>query len=155
MKKKSNLLMYIIGTMIILTLSNCGKDDKDNKVQTITGYVQKGPFINGSSVTVYDLKSDLSATGKTYVSQITDDKGRFKLNDVSLSSNYVSLRADGFYFNEVSGKQSVSQITLFALSDINNKTEININILTNLEKARVEYLIKSGKSFSEVKTQAQ
>lgn len=59
MKKKSNLLVYIIGTMIILTLSNCGKDDKDNKIQTITGCVQKGLFLNGSSVTVYDLKSDL------------------------------------------------------------------------------------------------
>lgn len=121
----------------------------------IVGYAQKGPFINGSAVTIYDLKSDLSATGKSFNAQITDNKGTFELNNVSLSSDYIGLRADGFYFNEISGKQSDAQITLYALSDITGKSDINVNILTHLEKSRVEYLIKNGKSFAESKMQAQ
>jgi len=67
----------------------------------------------------------------------------------------VSLRADGFYFNEISGEQSASQITLNALSDISGESEININILTHLEKSRVEYLMNNGKSFAQSKSQAQ
>src|SRR5690606_23617658 len=94
-------------------------------------------------------------TGKSYNVQITDNKGTFELNNVSLSSAYINLRADGFYFNEVSGKQSDAQITLYALSDVTGKSELNVNILTHLEKSRVEYLMKSGQSFVESKTQAQ
>ena len=77
------------------------------------------------------------------------------MNNISLSSNYVSLRADGFYFNEISGQQSAAQITLYALSDISGKNEINVNILTQLEKSRVEYLMNNGKSFTDSKIQAQ
>ena len=122
---------------------------------TIKGLAQKGPFLSGSSITVFDLQSTLSPSGKSFSEQITDNKGSFELNNLSLSSNYVSIRTDGFYFNEVSGKQSTSQITLLALSDISGKSNLNINLLTHLEKARVEYLIKAGKSFSESKAQAQ
>lgn len=122
---------------------------------TLQGFAQKGPFINGSSVTIYDLKTDLTPTGKTYNTQIKDNKGTFGIDNVSLSSNFVSLRADGFYYNEILGKQSVSQITLYALTDILDHTNVNINLLTHLEKPRVEYLMKTGLSFSESKKQAQ
>jgi len=122
---------------------------------TIKGLAQKGPFLSGSSITVFDLQSTLAPSGKSFSEQITDNKGSFELDNLSLSSNYVSIRTDGFYFNEVSGKQSTSQITLLALSDISGKSNLNINLLTHLEKARVEYLMKAGKSFSESKVQAQ
>lgn len=142
---------------MMIFLTNCKKDNSNSSstIQNVIGYAQKGPFINGSSVTIYDLKSDLSPSGKSYNAQITDNKGTFQLNNISLSSNYVSLRADGFYFNEISGQQSAAQITLYALSDITGKNDININILTHLEKSRVEYLMKNGKSFSDSKIQAQ
>ena len=121
----------------------------------LQGYAQKGPFINGSSVTIYDLKFDLTPSGKTYNTQIKDNKGTFGIDNISLSSNYVSLRADGFYYNEVQGKQSVSQITLYALTDITDHKNVNINLMTHLEKPRVEYLMKTGLSFSNSKKQAQ
>jgi hypothetical protein len=154
---KSYGFLSIILVSLIVFLTNCQKDKSptQNMIQNIIGYAQKGPFINGSSVTVYDLQSDLSPTGKSYNAQITDNKGTFQLSNISLSSNYVSLRADGFYYNEISGQQSVAQITLYALSDISGKSEINVNVFTHLEKSRVEYLMKNGKSFSDSKIQAQ
>lgn len=123
--------------------------------KTIKGYAQKGPFINGSSITVFDLQANLAPTGRSFSEQIVDNKGSFELNNIELSSNFLSIRTDGFYFNEVSGKQSASQITLNALADITGKSSININLLTHLEKARVEYLIKTGKAFPAAKAQAQ
>jgi hypothetical protein len=148
-----SICFFIIVTGI---LTSCIKDENAGvKGKNLSGYAQKGPLISGSSVTVSDLKSDLSPTGKSFSAQITDNKGKFQLENIALSSDYAGLRADGFYFNEVSGAQSVSQITLYALADVSGKSDININLLTNLEKSRVEYLMKNGKSFSEAKTQAQ
>jgi hypothetical protein len=156
MKKLYGFLSVIITITMVIFLTDCKKDDGPSlKELDITGYAQKGPFINGSSVTVYDLQSDLSPTGKSYNAQITDNKGTFQMSKISLSSNNVSLRADGFYFNEISGQQSAAQITLYALSDISGKNEINVNILTQLEKSRVEYLMNNGKPFTDSKIQAQ
>ena len=141
---------------MIIIPTNCKKDNSGSiTIQNIIGYAQKGPFINGSSVTVYDLQSNLTPTGKSFNAQITDNKGTFELSDITLSSSYISLRTDGFYYNEISGQQSAAQITLYALSDITGKSDININILTHLEKSRVEYLMKNGKSFGDSKIQAQ
>ena len=121
----------------------------------ITGFVQKGPFINGTSISLFELDENLVQTGKIYNTQITKNDGIFELADVTLQSKFVSFRADGFYFNEVTGKKSDSQITLYALSDITDKESVNINILSNLEKSRVEFLISQEKTFGEAKKQAQ
>lgn len=141
---------------------SCQNENVSNPIETqlvqkknISGFVQKGPFINGSSISINELKNDLSQTGKTFNTQILDNKGSFEINNIELISNYISLRADGFYFNEILGERSNSQITLYALSDISDKTTINVNILSHLEKARVEYLILQGIEFQEAKKQAQ
>lgn len=140
-----------------LFITNCKKESSSPqiKIQNMTGIVQKGPFISGSSVIAYDLQPNLTPSGKSFNVMITDNRGTFHLDNIFLSSNYLGLRADGFYYNEISGKQSVAQITLYALSDVSGKSTININLLTHLEKARVEYLMKNGLSFSDSKSQAQ
>jgi len=142
---------------MVFLLSNCKNEDSTpmDKVQDIKGNVQKGPFISGSSVIVYDLQSDLTPTGKSFNAIIINNSGTFQLKEIALTSNYVGLRADGFYYNEISGKQSTSQITLYGLAELTGKSSVNINLLTHLEKSRVEYLMKSGLSFSESKSQAQ
>jgi hypothetical protein len=148
------VLFIIIPATLIFLLSNCEKETSDSQVGDVKGYAQKGPFINGSQVTIYDLRKDLFPTGKSYNTQISNNNGAFELRDVLLSSRYASLRVDGYYFNEVSGDQSASTITLNALSDISDKSNINVNLLTHLEKSRVEYLMKKGQSFLASKTQA-
>mgnify|MGYP000406640133 CR=1 FL=1 len=148
----------IVPIIVIFILNSCSKDDESTPVikkEKISGFVQKGPFINGTSISINELNTDLSQTGKTYSTQITDNKGSFEIRNVELVSNFVSLRADGFYFNETIGEQSTSQITLYALSDVSDKTTINTNVLSHIEKPRVEYLISQGVAFSEAKTQAQ
>lgn len=157
LKKPFGILSVMILLLMVSLLSNCEKEVSSSigKIQDITGNVQKGPFISGSSVIVYDLQSDLTPSGKSFNAIITNNSGTFHLNDIALTSNYVGLRADGFYYNEISGKQSTSQITLYGLADISGKRTVNINLLTHLEKSRVEYLMKSGLSFSESKSQAQ
>jgi phage pi2 protein 07 len=150
--------LVIFSTIVTIFLNSCGRDNDPEAViskESLGGFVQKGPFVNGTSITINELTEDLSQTGKTFNTQITDNKGSFTFNNVSLVSNYVSLKADGFYFNEILGEQSASQITLYALSDVSDKNSINVNILSHLEKPRIEYLIFHGTGFGEAKTQAQ
>lgn len=156
---KTQIQTLFLG-IIILLLAAC-KDNEESMPstkpleKTINGYVQKGPFVIGSSVTIYDLTPDFIATGKSYNCQIVDNKGTFKIDNIALSSNYVKLMADGFYFNEVSGSQSAAPIKLYALVDVSDTNKINVNVLTHLEKPRVEVLLSQGKSFAEAKSQAQ
>jgi len=72
-----------------------------------------------------------------------------------LNSQFVEFTSSGFYFNEVSGEISISPLTLTSISDIGDKNSININVLTHLEKKRVETLMKEGKTFSESKKQSR
>jgi len=151
--KKIHLLQLIV---LILIIVSCEKDNKTNlSYDKVSGFVQKGPFLNGTSITISELSTNLTPTGKNFSSQILDNKGTFEIKNVDLSSQYVELKADGFYFNEISNTNSTAQLTLYALSDLTNNSSLNVNILSNLEKSRVEYLISNGIDFLDAKKQAQ
>lgn len=115
-------------------------------LEKLNGVSQKGPFINGSTVTLFELDGSRSLvqTGRTFGGEIITDDGRFSVNNVSLKSSYVRLTANGFYRNEVSGKNSTSSIVLNAYSDLQARNSVNINLLTHLEYYRVGYLMENG-----------
>ena len=118
-------------------------------LEGVSGYSQKGPFINGSKVTVIELESGrtLNQTGNTFESKIQSDDGQFKLNARMMVSQYVELHAEGYYRNEVSGGNSEAPLTLYALTDVRKRDGgiVNINLLTHLEYHRVVYLVKNKK----------
>ncbi len=165
----------VYGIMLFFMLASCSKDDgpiteddteekmdeeekHENEGVTldkVSGLAQKGPFLNGSSVTISELDNSYSPTGKDFNTQILDNSGLFELSGIELISNYATTRVDGFYFNEVCGESSVSQITLNGIIDATDISSVNLNVLTHLEKSRVEYLIADGVDLKEAKKQAQ
>lgn len=150
--KKIGLILLIIGIL----LTSCNKDDDTLITKTLlSGIIQKGPFLNGTSIEIYELENNLSQTGKVYSSQILDNMGSFQISNISLVSNYVQLKADGYYFNEITNQNSNSPITLYAISDIRDKNSVNVNILSHLQKSRIEQLISVGNSYSEANQQAK
>ena len=152
-----NLAKITIFLAFIFSISSCGKDDSPitptNK--TINGVVQKGPFISGSKVTVTELDKNLSQTGRSYTAFIKNNKGEFELKDIKLASNYVELTVDGFFFNEITGALSSSQITLSAIADVTEQKTVNVNILTHLLKERLKSQVSGGKSFAEANTSSR
>lgn len=152
-----HFLKFYIVILLILFLVSCQKEElpEVKKLTDITGYVQKGPYINGTSITIAELKDDLGQTGKNFSSQIQDNKGTFNLSSIELTTRFVELKANGFYFDEVRNENSAAQLTLFALSDVNEQSNMNVNLLSSLEKSRVEFLVKNGSTFSGAKHQAQ
>ena len=129
-------------------------------LEGVNGYMQKGPFLSGSKVRVLELESGrtLNQTGLNFETKIQTDDGKFKLNARTMVSQYVELHAEGYYRNEVSGKESEAPITLYAITDVSKRDGglVNINLLTHLEYQRVVYLVKEKKmKFYEAKNKAQ
>ena len=150
-------ILSVISLALLFSLTSCDKNTiVPVKKEIFSGYVQKGPFINGSSVTISELDGSLNQTGRSYSTTVAGNSGSFEQKQIELVSNYVQLKADGYYFNEVSGESSSGQLTLYAIADISQVNSANVNVLTHLEKSRVEYLVQQkGLSFAAAKKQAQ
>lgn len=113
----------------------------------VSGVTQKGPFLVGTTVSVREMEDGrtLTQTGNSFDGKILNDKGEFKINARMLVSQYVMLQASGQYRNEVTGKNSGSPLTLFAITDVNDRNIVNVNLLTHLEYERVVYLVTKQK----------
>ena len=149
-------------SILLVSLFSCEFQDDNELVQNtdinvdrLSGTVQKGPFVSGSAVTIAELSDSLFQTGKTFSAQILDNEGNFELQGVTFGSPYVLLQADGFYFNEVLGETTSSRLVLNGISDLTSTSNMNINIISHLEKDRVIHLVGEGMPFAEAKKQAQ
>ena len=113
----------------------------------VSGVTQKGPFLSGSKVLVREMEDGrtLTQTGNSFNGKILNDNGEFKINARMLVSQYVMLEATGYYRNEVTGENSNSELTLFAITDVNDRNIVNVNLLTHLEYERVIYLVTQKK----------
>ena len=147
----------LIGIFTFL-LAACGDDSKaaggteeDSAItaikdKTVSGVSQKGPFVKGASVTVYELDGkSLSQTGRSYEGKIKNERGEFSVDVVKLESQYALLKADGYYRNEITGEKSNSTVTLYAMTNLSDRNEVNVNLLTHLEYERSRYLVKYEK----------
>jgi hypothetical protein len=155
---KSHYFFYY-AAICFFFFTACNKTENDSTTiekEYVSGYAQKGPFVNGSSVTISELNKDLNQTGKTYHTTISNNSGSFELKNIKLISQYTEFKVDGYYYNEISAQTSGGLLTLYAVADLQDISSVNVNVLTHLEKPRVEYLIKQkGMSFVAAKKQAQ
>lgn len=159
MKLKHILFSFIAAS---ITVGCSDKDDEpgggekpiSGKYQ-LSGKVEKGPFVRGSSISVQPLNDSMTSIGSVFNGEIQDDAGYFELGQIELASQFVRIATDGYYFNEVSGELSTGQLHLIALADLTDKSTVNVNIITHLKSSRIQNLIKNGKSFAEADKQAQ
>ena len=121
---------------------------------SISGSVQKGPFISGSSVIIQELDDNLNPTGTSYMTETIDDLGSFDLGSL-IKTRYIVIITTGYYFNEVTGDLSEGQLTLRTISDLTSGSVVKINLLTSLENRRIKKLFAGGKSFEEARIQAE
>lgn len=156
--KKNVLFLWLVAAAIVL-FAGCGASSPTSPAQiptAIEGYIQKGPFILGSTVYVQELDDRLIPTGKTYFTTTSDDLGAFSLAG-TIESPYGEITTSGFYFNEITGALSDAPLTLRTLSELSSTgTNINVNVLTTLARNRMEYLINTGgQIFADARTQAE
>ncbi len=165
-KRKKIYLLSIIGLLFFsLLFLGCGGSSSNegsggnetahSGPYSVDGYIQKGPFISGSTIIIQELDDSFNPTGVTYQTTTNDDFGSFIIGS-SIQSNFVEIIATGYYFNEINGELSDSTITLRAISDLSIENNVNVNLLTTLEKDRIIHLITNeNKSFVEARSQAE
>ena len=151
---KTRILVLSLTLVGMLSVSSCTKENTGG-IFSISGKVQKGPFVTGTTITVNELNENLGQTGKAFTTSITSDDGSFSLNNIEIGSNLALLSGNGFYYNEVIGQLSSAQITLQAITDLSNDETVNINVLTHITKARIEKLVGEGMSFADAKRKAE
>jgi len=154
MKNKINFFFILF----LFCLCACNKKDNEFKTSTsyqISGMVEKGPFVSGSKINIYALDDSMTQIGVNYSGNIINDEGEFDFGKIELTSPYIKLSADGYYFNEVRGKLSTGPISLDAVAHLKDQSSVNVNILTHLKRNRILKLLQDGKSFDEANAQAQ
>lgn len=164
MKNLKNCLLYLLVLAILFACSDekvAGGSTEDSGIVAITdkvvaGVSQKGPFVKGSQVRLYGFNIESMAnSGQVFSGKISNEKGEFTVPGVNLPSQYAILEAQGFYRNEVSGLTSTSQINLYAVTDLRDRKNVNVNLLTHLEYERVLNLVSEGMSVVEAKKKAK
>lgn len=145
-----------------IAVAACGdgggsKDAEASDLSTVDvdGRVQKGPFINGTTIDVAELDESLAQTGSVFSTTIVDDTGTFGIDGITLMTPLVRIAADGFFFDEIRGELSEERLAIFTYADITDATTVNVNLLGHLEASRILYLVtEQGQSFAGAKAQA-
>ena len=162
-KKILAMSMFFVSIILLSACSNndVGTTAESDKLKvsldSITGYSQKGPFVKGSDVLLYELENGqtLKQTSLSYAGKIISDDGRFRIN-ADISSRYVYLQAKGYFHSELVGDISSGTLSLETVADVSKGNQVNINLLTHLEYNRVLHLVtKEGEDFSNAKKRAQ
>jgi hypothetical protein len=164
-KKGLAVVSAMMGMSVLFAACSTTEDDRISGgvsedagfVADVAGVAQKGPFVKGSAVTVrgIDCKT-LEFTDQIFEGTIKSDKGDFALDSVALDMSCAVIEVTGKYLNEVTGKKTKDELTLRALTDLKDRENVNVNLLTNLEYERVMHLVKEkNNTLAKAKAQAE
>ena len=154
---------FFVVTLVLALLVACGDDgssggepDSLSEKGTVSGYVQKGPFSKGSDIEVQELEMlSLVPTGEIAEGKVSNDSGAYSV-DCHFEFPYALIKAEGTFRNELTGKKTKSPITLYAMADLSDRSETNVNLLTHLAYQRIHYLVSmEGYGFKKARNSAE
>jgi FG-GAP repeat protein/thrombospondin type 3 repeat protein len=132
--------------MLSISLLAACSDSSDQARVSLSGAVEKGPFVVGSSVSISMLDATLTPTGEVFNTQTLDDAGRFAIDFQQTLDQPMAIEGSGFYYNEVTGTLSSAPITLRALdvTTAGGAHEAVVNLVTHLAFERAKRLALGG-----------
>ncbi|MFH0903390.1 MAG: hypothetical protein V2A73_22405 [Pseudomonadota bacterium] len=110
---RAHTTLLLILSIVVAT--NCGGGDEVRTV-ALSGAVEKGPFVLGSSIAVSPVDKTGTPSGQVFNTSTIDNLGRFNVTIQATGS--VSLEGSGFYYNEVTSALSVAPIVLRAYASL-------------------------------------
>jgi hypothetical protein len=134
---------------VFVVLGACSSSKSEMLSVELSGAVQKGPFLLGSSVDVALVDGQGQPTGKVYQTYTINDLGEFGLS--FQADRYVSLTGTGFYYNEVTGQISGANLTLRAFLEVTEAgaQAAYLNVITHLWYNRIRRLLAGGVPFAQ------
>lgn len=158
MKINKSILIFFIMLFSLILLFSCNEDEVTNPVpknHLIKGYAQKGPFLQGSQISIQVLDNSLTPVGKIFETETINNLGYFEI-PLEIDNQFLEIISTGFYFNEVSGNISNSQITLRSIISLSSFDTVSVNVLTTLSAKRIRHLVKNNNmKFDDAKTIAE
>jgi len=150
--KRFPILLFVALAIAACSPENGGDPASKHKI-SLSGHVQKGPFVKGATVTVTALGEDMTPYGDVFQAEVMDAMGTFTISGET-DAPYLELKAEGRYFDEISGEVSAEPVSLGALVKADCKN-VNINLLTTVAASRVKILMGDGKTLPAARFQAQ
>ena len=166
-KSVYGFLMSLSVPLAVLSFMVVGCGEKDDVaggvtedagiVADIAGVFQKGPFVEGSPVKVSGIDClTLEPTGEGYDGAVTNAKGEFKIDKLTLSTSCAIFEVSGYYLNEVTGEQTADKFTLRAVTKLTDRSNVNVNLFTHMEYERVVHLVTAtDMAFAQAKEKAE
>ena len=138
-----------------LTLAGLAACSGGDGRAALTGAVEKGPFVVGSTVDVATLDDTLAPTGEVFTTRTIDDAGRFSV-ELGGATSPVSIESTGFYYNEVTGSLSGAPLTLRALDEtMAGANQAYLNVITHLAYERARRLAGDGMAIDDAEAAAE
>ncbi|HIP81132.1 MAG TPA: hypothetical protein EYH16_01810, partial [Leucothrix mucor] len=111
----------------------------------ISGHGLKGPFLDGSKVTISPLNNQsISDNSRTITTNSQNNNGYYQFNRVNWEG-WTEINIEGQFINEFNGLKSDNSILLKAIT---NKTtpyhHANVNLFSHLATARIQKLASTG-----------
>ena len=138
----------------------CSSDGKDVFGDTgfgsaqVNGVIFKGPFQAGSTLTLTPYTDALEPNGDPVSISVDADDGSYSA-DLDFNG-LVLVEAEGYALDESRGEEGPTALTLSAYAVLGDgEAELQVNILTDLVRQRVEALIASGAAPSDAISQAE
>lgn len=110
--------------------------------------------MKGSKVTAIAYGDNMEPTGETFPATITGSLGAFLIDVKDANAAYYELKAEGCYFDEITGNITDLPICLEAFVS-SYESKANLNIFTTITKGRIMKLVLKGMNYEEAKNQAQ
>ncbi|MEE9350939.1 MAG: hypothetical protein V3U78_01660, partial [Thiotrichaceae bacterium] len=127
-------------SIFILTLTACGGESGSGSTNTtpttstVSGNIQKGPFVSISLMTAERLNDDGSESGETKDLTANGFNGNGSYQQFNLPwVGWTRLTVTGRYFNEYTGLNSTTEATLSSTQNLTGTDDvINLNLFTTL-----------------------
>lgn len=134
--------------------SGGGGDEPVEKIE-LSGALEKGPFVLGSTIEVAPVDDQGNPSGQVFNTQTNNDLGHFAVSFEA--SGAVALSGSGFYYNEATGGLSGANLTLRAYYaiDAGGQQEAYLNLLTHLTYNRIKTLMTEGTEPAAAAAQAE
>ena len=114
-------------------LSTTTLTNRDEKV--LSGVAQKGPALEGSLVTLYELDIQARRTGRVLHTSTQGSWGGFALSLPDDIGRFIEVVFNGRFLDEFTGELS-TPVQLRAIHDLSRTNQVSVNLLTTLAAAR-------------------
>ncbi len=146
--------LSLLIVLLTIMLAGCGSSTEPTTQKTsVSGVVQKGPFLQGSIAKIFKLDSQYERTSTMMQTTVSDDVGSYSFPDISWSG-LSEIEVTGRFLDENTGDDSKSAtVTSIVMVQADGSVNTNVNILTHMASGQIKKLLKEGKTLGEAKSE--